>query len=249
MVARLVPRGASVPRYRCGCVLRPRLGSSARPADADAGVGRPLGACGAIAGRCARVERCSSEFSVPGYGGAPAPLTRRGCLLRLCGACAPDVLGFRADDTPITAGCVGMTRVDANVVRTKCAAIRRNIARVRGLVSLPDEQFWSDERNIETVKLWLIQLVQDAADLCNHLSVRLLNKPPESYPECFELLQDAQLLDATLAQNLRRMARFRNLIVHRYWDVDDRRVLEVARNSLSDLEAFLNAIAQATGIT
>lgn len=44
------------------------------------------------------------------------------------------------------------------------------------------------------------------------------------------------------------MARFRNLIVHRYWDVDNRRVLEIARNSLSDLEAFLDAIAQATGM-
>lgn len=109
--------------------------------------------------------------------------------------------GFRTDDTPLTAGYVGMKRVDVNVVRTKTAAIRRNIDRVRSLVSLPDDQFWSDERNIETIKLWLIQLVQDAADLCNHLSVRLLNTPPESYPECFDRLQEAQILDATLAQH------------------------------------------------
>jgi uncharacterized protein YutE (UPF0331/DUF86 family) len=141
-----------------------------------------------------------------------------------------------------------MRGIDASVVRTKAAAIRRNIARVRGLASLPDDQFWADERNIETIKLWLIQLVQDAADLCNHLAVRLLSEPPENYPECFELLHEAQILDETLAENLRKMARFRNLIVHRYWDVDDRRVLEIARTCLSDLEAFLEAIGRATGV-
>lgn len=141
-----------------------------------------------------------------------------------------------------------MSRVDTNVVRTKAAAIRRNIERVRRLASQPDNQFWSDERNIETIKLWLIQLVQDAADLCNHLSVRLLNEPPESYPECFELLGEAQIIDETLAENLRKMARFRNLIVHRYWDVDDQRVLEIARTSTGDLEAFLEAIGHAVGI-
>jgi uncharacterized protein YutE (UPF0331/DUF86 family) len=142
-----------------------------------------------------------------------------------------------------------MSGVEPSVVRAKAAAIRRNIARVRSLTNQPDEQFWSDERNIEAVKLWLIQLVQDAADLCNHIAARLLNEPPESYPECFELLGEAQMIEASLAENLRRMARFRNLIVHRYWDVDDQRVLEIARTQLGDLEQFLAAIGRATGVT
>lgn len=142
-----------------------------------------------------------------------------------------------------------MSRIDASLVRTKAAAIRRNIARIRALTNQPDEVFWSDERNIEAIKLWLIQLVQDAADLCNHIAARLLSEPPESYPECFELLGEAHIIDTELADSLRRMARFRNLIVHRYWEVDDQRVLEIARTRLSDLEQFLTAIGQATGVS
>jgi uncharacterized protein YutE (UPF0331/DUF86 family) len=63
------------------------------------------------------------------------------------------------------------------------------------------------------------------------------------------LLGEAQMIEASLAENLRRMARFRNLIVHRYWDVDDQRVLEIARTQLGDLEQFLAAIGRATGVT
>jgi uncharacterized protein YutE (UPF0331/DUF86 family) len=117
------------------------------------------------------------------------------------------------------------------------------------LTSLPDEQFWSDERNVETIKLWLIELVQDAADLCNHLAARLLHRVPLSYPECFELLGDEGILEEPLADALRAMARFRNLLVHRYWDVDDHRVLEIARTQLDDLERFLEAVGRVTGVT
>lgn len=142
-----------------------------------------------------------------------------------------------------------MSRVNPSVVRTKAGAIRRNIAQISRLVAQPDEQFWSDERNIATLKLWLLELVQDAADLCNHLAARLLNKAPSSYPECFEILAEEGIIAEPLANSLRQMARFRNLIVHRYWDVDDQRVLEIARTQMGDLEQFLEAIAHAVGIT
>jgi uncharacterized protein YutE (UPF0331/DUF86 family) len=139
-------------------------------------------------------------------------------------------------------------RVNAELIRTKATAIRRNIERITRLASLPDEQFWSDERNIETVKLWLIELVQDAADLCNHLAARLAHQVPLSYPECFEMLGDEGILEKSLADSLRAMARFRNLLVHRYWDVDDQRVLQIARTQLGDLEQFLEAVGRITGI-
>lgn len=40
-------------------------------------------------------------------------------------------------------------------------------------------------------------------------------------------------------RRLIRMARFRNLLVHRYWEIDHERVLLYARENLDDLEAFL----------
>jgi uncharacterized protein YutE (UPF0331/DUF86 family) len=38
------------------------------------------------------------------------------------------------------------------------------------------------------------------------------------------------------------MARFRNLLLHRYWEVDDQRVLTIARNDLGDLEMLIGAL-------
>lgn len=40
------------------------------------------------------------------------------------------------------------------------------------------------------------------------------------------------------------MARFRNLLVHRYWEIDPARVLHYARENLGDFEAYLAAVGR-----
>ncbi len=39
-------------------------------------------------------------------------------------------------------------------------------------------------------------------------------------------------------------ARFRNLLIHRYWEIDPRRVLLYARENVGDLEEFLSQLAR-----
>lgn len=40
------------------------------------------------------------------------------------------------------------------------------------------------------------------------------------------------------------MARFRNRLVHMYWDIDDEAVYTFLQSSLSDLQDFASSIAQ-----
>ena len=60
--------------------------------------------------------------------------------------------------------------------------------------------------------------------------------------ECFEVLGENNLLDKELCQNLVKMARFRNLLIHKYWNIDEKKVYYFAKNNLSDFEKFIEAI-------
>ena len=60
--------------------------------------------------------------------------------------------------------------------------------------------------------------------------------------ECFEGLRDLGIVNDELASHLVKMVRFRNLLVHRYWEIDPVRVLGYAREDLGDFEAFLAAV-------
>ncbi|WP_342669776.1 HepT-like ribonuclease domain-containing protein [Desulfovirgula thermocuniculi] len=46
-----------------------------------------------------------------------------------------------------------------------------------------------------------------------------------------------------LAERLIRMARFRNLLIHQYGDIDDRKVYEIICSSLNDLDLYLTELA------
>lgn len=54
----------------------------------------------------------------------------------------------------------------------------------------------------------------------------------------FKVLKEEGVIGKELATKLEDMARFRNLLVHRYGEIDNRRVLEIIKHNLKDIEEF-----------
>ncbi len=138
---------------------------------------------------------------------------------------------------------------DLHVLQARAMSLRQNIEKIQKLAALPDEQFWSNELYIDSAKLHLIQAIEDVASICTHLMARVGGVAPSAYPECFASLHQRGIIDETLAQRLQAMARFRNLLVHRYWQIDDRQVLRVAREDIGDLDEFLRQVGAYIGET
>ncbi|MGB9777123.1 MAG: type VII toxin-antitoxin system HepT family RNase toxin [Anaerolineae bacterium] len=72
-------------------------------------------------------------------------------------------------------------------------------------------------------------------------------RSPTDYADCFTVLQEIGVLPDDLAERMRRMARFRNLLVHLYGKVDNRKVHRILREDLDDLRLFREAIARWVG--
>ncbi len=140
-----------------------------------------------------------------------------------------------------------MTRINYQVVRDRAREIRESIQKVQQYAAVPDDEFFADERNLYSVEHLLLVAIEAAASLCNHILAKTASQAPVSYGECFEGLRLVHRLDDQLTARLVQMARFRNLLVHRYWDVDPGRVLTYARESQADFEAYLKAIGEIVG--
>jgi len=107
---------------------------------------------------------------------------------------------------------------------------------------LSKSEFLSDFRSTESAKYLFIVVTEAAIDLCNHIVSRQGGRAPESYADCFAVLVDLGLISDELSLRLRQMTRFRNLLVHPYWRVDNRRVYELIHTSLGDVEAYIRAV-------
>lgn len=77
----------------------------------------------------------------------------------------------------------------------------------------------------------------------NHIIAPENYRFPKDNADSFVVLVERGLVDAELQERLRTMARFRNRLVHLYWDIDDARIHEYLQGSIADLETFAQTIA------
>ena len=135
--------------------------------------------------------------------------------------------------------------IDTEKLKSRVLTIRENVAKIKQYAGLTDEEFWADERNLYTIKYLMLESIEAAASLCSHLVAHHGGQSPSSFPECFETLGRLEIVSDELSNKLVAMARFRNLLVHRYWEIDNQRVLNIARENIHDLFDFLSAVGQA----
>lgn len=134
--------------------------------------------------------------------------------------------------------------VDPVRVRALIGSMTDALRRLRELGAIPESAFLSDFRSTESAKYLFIVVTEAAIDLCNHIASRQGGRAPESYADCFTVLAELGLIDDELSSRLRQMTRFRNLLVHLYWRVDNPRVYEVTHTSLDDIESYIRAVLE-----
>ena len=137
-----------------------------------------------------------------------------------------------------------MSQIDAIRVRALLGNIAEAQGRLRELGQLSVDDFLADYRNTESAKYLLIVATEAAIDLCNHIVARRSGQAPEDYADCFEILGGLTVIESDLANRLKNMARFRNLLVHLYWKVDNQRVYEIIQKNLNDLDDFRQQISR-----
>lgn len=67
-------------------------------------------------------------------------------------------------------------------------------------------------------------------------------RPPEDYADTFRVMQEAGVFDEEFTVRLIQMAKFRNRLVHIYWEVDEDLLFNFLQNNLGDLRNALKRI-------
>ena len=118
----------------------------------------------------------------------------------------------------------GPDRVNLDLLTHRANDIRNAASTLNRIGQLSKEQFLADQMVVDAAKYRLVVATEGAISICTNLGARLANKTPDSYAQCLQILATAGILSMDLAQRMGNIARFRNLLVHGYADVDDGRV-------------------------
>lgn len=99
-----------------------------------------------------------------------------------------------------------------------------------------------DFESVQAVKHSLQEAIEASLDIANHIIASKELPRAEEYSEMFEVLGDQKLIDEELASNLAGMARFRNLLVHRYAEIEKGEIKLILDENLQDLRQYMEEV-------
>lgn len=132
--------------------------------------------------------------------------------------------------------------VDPDILRRKTEQVLHHVSRLRARGRLDGEEVAESEDLWNLVLMDLQQAIQGCIDLAVHVCMDEGIGAPAGPAAAFDLLAKAGRIDANLATRLAGAAGLRNLIVHRYGDLDVGSVLHVVEHDLGDLERFVDSL-------
>jgi uncharacterized protein YutE (UPF0331/DUF86 family) len=122
------------------------------------------------------------------------------------------------------------------------ANLKGYLEKLRGLATLPREEFLNDFTKVESAKHLFQVSVECCLDVSNHIIASERFRAPKNYAESFEILAEEGIVQKSFVATLRQMVQFRNRLVHLYWEVDAEIIYEILQKNLDDFDTFAKCV-------
>lgn len=114
------------------------------------------------------------------------------------------------------------------------------VSKLKSLSMCEKKMFLSSFEKIDSAKYNFIVAIEAAIDICNHIISKERLGAPKDYAEVFKVMHKAGVFPSQFLESLVQMAKFRNLLVHLYWKVNDEMVYDILQKNLVDFDKFEN---------
>jgi uncharacterized protein YutE (UPF0331/DUF86 family) len=135
-----------------------------------------------------------------------------------------------------------MKPLDPERMEKLISSMRGALKLLGELRDLTDAEFMSDPHKQSSAKYNFTAAIEAAIDIASHVISRKALRAPEDYADTFQVLSDSGIVSSDFADELKKMARFRNRLVHLYWDVDTAELRRILETKLGDFDRYLSEI-------
>lgn len=132
--------------------------------------------------------------------------------------------------------------VDPDRLRKLLGRMADRRERLAGYSHRERDDYLTDDEAVAASKYLLVTAIEDVLSVANHIIASEGWRSPADYADAFAVLREHDVVSRDLAARLSSMARFRNLLVHVYADVDDARVHRFLQADLGNFDDFATAV-------
>lgn len=132
--------------------------------------------------------------------------------------------------------------VDAERLHRLLRRVSDDLAILRDYATVDAEELAADPVRLGHVKYLFVTTIEGCLDAAHHVAAAEGFGPADTNAAAMLLLSRHDVLSSPTAAAMAQAVRFRNLLVHGYAVVDDRRVVAYLEN-LDDIDGFLAALS------
>jgi len=132
--------------------------------------------------------------------------------------------------------------VKPEVIENRIKKLQGYLEKLVELKNINKNEFISDFRNSTSAKYLLQVSIECCLDIANHIIAAEKFRSPDDYADSFRVLNEQKIVPDSFIDRLIEMAKFRNRIVHIYWEVDEFLVYDIIQNYMRDFELFIQSI-------
>jgi uncharacterized protein YutE (UPF0331/DUF86 family) len=137
-----------------------------------------------------------------------------------------------------------MNDLDNNVLNRLFVEMNEALRKLRNLSKLSKDDFLAHYEKIDTAKYNFIVAIEAVIDICNRIISQRKLGLPQDYSDVIKLMGHQGIVQGDLVGRLVEMVKFRNMLVHIYWKIENDRLFHYLTAELGDFEAFKDAIRE-----
>jgi len=132
--------------------------------------------------------------------------------------------------------------VDKTLILRKLAELEEYLGQVKEYASITVGRYSKDWKAQRVVERTLQMMIETCADVAGHIISDKGYRVPATYADTFRVLYENGILNKDLFETMETMAKFRNIIVHRYDKVGTEIIVRILKKDLNNFSAYKDAI-------
>jgi uncharacterized protein YutE (UPF0331/DUF86 family)/predicted nucleotidyltransferase len=132
--------------------------------------------------------------------------------------------------------------IDRDKILYQLCLLEESLEKLREKAGLSKEEYLKSSDSQAVVERKFQIATESCLNIGNHIISRLGLRMPEDYASVFVVLAEAKIIPKELAKSMADMARFRNLLVHLYWEINHEKVYKGMKDRIDTLERFKKTI-------
>ncbi|MBS1258702.1 MAG: hypothetical protein MAG551_01764 [Candidatus Scalindua arabica] len=141
-----------------------------------------------------------------------------------------------------------MVKIDKKRITRYLYDISSNTKDIEALFNVYDEEGIIKEKHLlKSLKYSLVEISEAMSLVLQHILAKHYSIPAKGYVDTIKQAGNVGIVSKELSLSLKPFFDFRNSLVHRYWAVDDKVLLENCKTGHGDFSAFVEAIEKFLG--